>query len=520
MNIQKTAWVALLALVALNLGLFWFNEFVPTQDGPSHLENALRLRDLCFKRGADVEQYYRLRWTPGSNLLYYVSVAAFATVLPPFAAERLFFSIYFVGFAAATYALGRSAGARTALPALAALPYATAFPFHMGFFNYCAGFVIAFAAWAYFWRRRDELRVRDFAVLNAAAILAYVTHATAAVGLVAGLFVLNAWLIVNDRLRGHRTLKRRLAAFAGLSPACVLPAYFLTIYRPSGHQWLPWRDVAMSFITGSSFRFFSAKQLYLGLASLGIILAAVAFHVAARRHAGKPWLAPRTGFLVLAVGTLALYFLAPDVGRGFSVLSARLLILPWPILFAWAGDDLTRAGRWVMLVAATAFGLAFWTDTLCHYRKFNRELRDLYSGIEYVESGSKIVYLYFSGWQYRIAVFAGAGSYYALDGDVLNFTNYEADLSMFPVNFNYGGFRPYPQDLWPPEKYRVRKFAPAVDYVITWELPKRKPVAKKLRKFYKRVHYQSRLRVFKVKKKYRKPMRESPDGGREDSSNT
>ncbi len=510
MDIRKTAWVAFLLLIVLNLGLFWFNQFVPTQDGPCHLENALRLRDLCLPGETGVEQYYRLNWTTGTNLLYHITVAAFATVLPPLAAERLFLSIYLVGFAAATYGLSRSAGYRTPLAALAVLPYALTFPFHMGFFNYCVGLVIAYAAWAYFWRRRDNPRVRDFVILNAAGILAYLAHVVPAVILLAGFFALNTWLTISDRPGGRKTLKKRLAAFAALLPACVLPGYYITTYHSTWRHWAPWRDLALSLVTGSSFRFYSAKQLYLGLASLGIVLAAVAFHFVARKRDKQFWLAPHNGFLLLALGTLALYFLTPDAGNGFSVVSGRLLILPWPLFLIWAGDDLTRAGRWVILAAATTFGLAVWGDTLYHYRKFNRELRDFCSGIEHVEDGSKIAYLYFSGWQYRIGVFAGTSSYYALDRDVLDFNNYEGYQKTFPVNFDYPGFRPQREDLWPPEKYRVRKFAPAVDYVITWELPVRQPVAKKLRKYYKRVHSQSRLRVFEVKKKYRKPPAEGP----------
>ena len=42
------------------------------------------------------------------------------------------------------------------------------------------------SAWAYFWRRRDELRGRDLLILNAAALLAYLTHVVAAALLVAG----------------------------------------------------------------------------------------------------------------------------------------------------------------------------------------------------------------------------------------------------------------------------------------------------------------------------------------------
>ncbi len=513
MNLKKTAWVAFLLLIALYLGLFWFNQFVPTQDGPSHLENALLLRDLCLPDGTGVEQYYRLNWRSGSNLLGHATVAAFATFLPPFAAERLFLSLYVIGFAAATYAFARAAGARTAIPAVAALPYALAFPFHMGFFNYCVGLVIAYAAWAYFWRRRDNPRVRDLIILNAAAIFAYFAHVATAVVLVAGVFVLNGWLAISERPPRQKNFKKRLAVLAALLPACVLPAFFIVVYAPSTPQWLPWRDVVHLFITGSSFRFFSSSQLYLGVASLGVVLAAASLHVIARKPGTKSWLAPRNGLLVLALGTLALYFLAPDAGAAGSILSARLLIIPWPLFFVWAGDDFKRAGRWVLFLAATTFALAFWADTLIHYRKFNRELRDFCSGIEYVEDGSKVAYLYFSGWQYRISVFAHMISYYAIGRDVLNFNNYEADISKFPVNFDYAGFRPHHWDLWPPEKYRVKKFAPAVDYVVTWELPDGKPVAKKLSTFYKHVHAQSRLRVFKVKKKYKKPPKPRPRRG-------
>ena len=236
-----------------------------------------------------------------------------------------------------------------------------------------------------------------------------------------------------------------------------------------------------------------------------IALGAAFLRVAANRRAGGNLFAPRNGILVIALGALALYFLAPDAGRSFGVLSGRLLIIPWVILLMWAGDDFGRAGRWVMLVAATAFGLAFWADTLCHYRKFNRELRDFCSGAEYVEEGATVAYLYFSGWQYHISVFASAASYYAVDRNVMNFSNYEGDQPTFPVNFDYDDFRPLPSDLRPFKSYRVMKFAPAVDYVITWELPGGKAITRKLWRYYDGVHCQGKLWLFKVKDEYKHP---------------
>jgi hypothetical protein len=509
MDVKKTAWAVLVLLVALYVALFWFERYVPTQDGPSHLENAVLLRDLWLPGDNGAEQYYRLNVRTGSNLLGYAAVAACATVLPPIPAERIFFSLYVVAFVAAVFAFARVAGARTPIAAIAALPYALAFPFHMGFFNYCVGLAIMFAGWAYFWRRRDNLRVRDVIVLNAAAVVAYLAHVVPAVVFVTGLLFLNAWLAVTERAWRRGTLKARLAVAAALLPGYALPIFFATTYPPTVLSRLPWRDLIWLLVTGSSFRFFSSSQLYLGVASLVLAAATVTFRALSLRRAKRPLFDAHGGLLLLALATLALYFLAPDEGGAGSILSPRLLIIPWPLFFVWAGDDFGRLGRWILLAAATAFALAFWADTLTHYRKFNREIRDFCSGIPYVEKGSKVAYLYFSGWQYRIAVFAGASSYYALGRDVVNFNNYEADLSKFPVNFAYAGFRPRPQDLWPPEKYRVRKFAPAVDYVITWELPEKTPVAKKLWRYYEPVHAQGRLVLFKVKDKYREP----PGGG-------
>jgi len=503
MKPNHAAWGSLLLLILLNLGLFWFSRFVPTQDGPCHLENALHLRDLCLPGCDGTERCYRFNPGTGSNLLYSVTVAAFAAAFPPYAAERLFLSLYLVCFAAAAYAFARAAGARTAIPAVAALPYALAFPFHMGFFNYCAGLVVAFAAWAYFWRRRDALRGRDALVLNAAALLAYVTHVAAAFVLVAGVLALNAWLAAGELSQRRPTLKKRLAVCAMMLPACALPVYFLICRPASAPVRLPWGQLGRLLITGSSFRFFGAGQLYLGIASLVIVLGAVVLRVVrSAREPGRP-LSPRNGILALALGALALYFLAPDATGSYAVLSARLLVIPGLVLLVWAGDDFGRAGRWVMLVAATAFGLAFWADTLCHYRKFNRDLADLCSGAAHVEEGATLAYLYFSGWQYRIAVFAGGASHYAIQAGAVNFNNYEGDQPAFPVNFDYAGMRPLPPDLKPCADYRVRKFAPAVDYVVTWELPERKPIARKLWRHYDGVHCRGRSCVFRVKEEYR-----------------
>ena len=137
--------IIFIAFAVLYVALVWTGRYVPTQDGPSHLANAAALRDVLLPGDQGLEAAY--------------SAAVIVEML-----------------------------------GLPALPFAVALPFHMGFFNYCAGVVVMLAALAYFWPRRDRLRVREAVVLNLLAAAAYFCHLLPALLLLGAVYFLNVAL--------------------------------------------------------------------------------------------------------------------------------------------------------------------------------------------------------------------------------------------------------------------------------------------------------------------------------------
>src|SRR5690242_20352336 len=92
--------VAFWTLAVLHLLPVWGFHYLPTQDGPSHLANALILRDYGSS-AAGYERFFELRAEPLPNLSAQILLAALLYLLSPLVAEKVLVSLYVLGFAAA-----------------------------------------------------------------------------------------------------------------------------------------------------------------------------------------------------------------------------------------------------------------------------------------------------------------------------------------------------------------------------------------------------------------------------------
>ena len=86
------------ALAFLYLVPVWVYRYVPTQDGPSHLDNAQILKDLG-NSVAGYEAYFEIRADPIPNWTSHLLLAGMLYVVPPLLAEKLLVSLYILGFA-------------------------------------------------------------------------------------------------------------------------------------------------------------------------------------------------------------------------------------------------------------------------------------------------------------------------------------------------------------------------------------------------------------------------------------
>jgi hypothetical protein len=503
-----SARIIFIVFAVLYVALVWTGHYVPTQDGPSHLANAAALRDVLLPGDQGFEAAYSVQSRPLPNWAYYAVVAPLMTFLPPLVAEKIFLSAYVIAFALAIYKLARAAGVRTWAPAVAALPFAVALPFHMGFFNYCAGVVVMLAALAHFWPRRDRLRVREAVVLNLLAAAAYFCHLLPALLLLGAVYFLNVVLAAGI-VRGERSRARRALFLAGLLPAWVLPLYYL--FQPSGGDvtWFPAGELLRLLVSGWPLVSFGPAQRPVGFLAVAAALFGTAAVLWAKRSGRRPPREPREAFGLLAGAFLVLCFVAPDAAAGGSLVSARLAALVFIFIFIWIGDGFGKRGDVAALVVAATLAAAAWAGNLYYYRKYDRALRELTAADCGFRPGSGMVYLdYAEGRPGLVRVTLHAGAYYAVRSRLVDYCNYEAELPYFPLQFRPGPPRPCAAETIGGGRYDAEKWASLVDYVVTWDMEEYHRRRLDAERCYDLVVDGPRLKVFEIKPAYRKAGRE------------
>jgi hypothetical protein len=499
--------LAYAALAAAYVLLFWAFEYVPTQDGPNHLANAAALRDFLLPGDQGLEATYFVQHSPLPNWTYYAVAAPLMTFLPPLVAEKIFLSAYVFAFAFAVYKLARAAGVRSWAPAVAALPFAVGLPFHMGFFNYCAGVVVMLAALAYFWPRRDHPGVKEAVAINLAAVAAYFCHLLPALLLLGAVYFLNV-ILAAGVVPGERSLRRRTLFLVGLLPAWILPLYYLL--RPSGGDvtWFPPLELLRLLLSGWPLVSLGSAQRPVGFLAVAAVLFGVAALWWAKRSGRRPRREPRDAFGLLAAAFLVLCFVAPDAAGGGSLVSARLGAFVFIFAFIWVGDGFGKRGDAVALGVAATLAVAAWAGNFYYYKKYDGVLRDLAAADYEFRPGAGMVYLdYMEGRPGVACVTLHAGAYYAVRSRLVDYCNYEAELPYFPVQFRPGP-RPCAAEIIGGRCYDAEEWASLVDCVITWDMDeyyRRRLCADRC---YELAVDDGRLRIFKIKPAYRKAGRD------------
>ena len=134
----------------------WAFQYIPTQDGPSHLNNAQILSQFT-NPAYNFQKIYDLRLEPFPNWLSHAGLAALMRIFPPLTAEKILLSLYVIGFPLAfIYFIGAVDPAKKPL-GLLSFAFIYNYLFMMGFDNFVFSIPLAFWALGYFWKRRFRL---------------------------------------------------------------------------------------------------------------------------------------------------------------------------------------------------------------------------------------------------------------------------------------------------------------------------------------------------------------------------
>ena len=340
-------------LLVLHVVPIWVVHYFPTQDGPLHVENVLAL--LQHASSPLLQRWYVPNWGAQPNWLTQAMLAAILPLAQPVVAEKIVLTGYTILFPL-SFRAAMPRGTRGWWAALLAFPFVHAFPFHMGFWNFCYGFALAFLAAGFYLRTRGRLGAGRFAVLAVLAVLLYLAHMVALAGAAIAMGSVLAWRahVSWSRARGNparRQLVRRgytrrgLALVAAAGPGVALALVWIAAHREHVASRIPFLELAEKLAVGYALVSIDRRELLLSaMVMLAMFVAAV--HLLLARSGRGPRRRAQDGWILAAALFVVFYFAVPDVVAAGAHVSDR---------FAWFA--LVSAAAWIGTATAPATSL-------------------------------------------------------------------------------------------------------------------------------------------------------------------
>ncbi len=353
---------AFIVLLVVECVPFWAFRYFPSQDGPSHLHNALVLAN--YGRELIYRQYYaRTPFPFAGNVVTQLLLIWLIKVMPPLVAEKLLLSLYVVLlFVSFRYVLGPLTRYADHFSVFAAL-LAPNFHFYMGFWNFCFSVPLLLLLVGYYLRQEGRWRPATLATLTAGGVLLYLTHAVSWVLSVVAVAILGLPQVISSFLHqeDRRGSSARGVALQYMLPICsLLPsAILLLTHLEKSQETCTFRySLKASLWQLYSLQFFETiviwkhllfeKAIFVTLV-LGF-LCVLTTVVNARLYNVRS-----TGILILSLTYAAVAVLGPNcVGSG-SFIHERVGLYACCFFVVWLASALVRWPRIPLNVVAALF---------------------------------------------------------------------------------------------------------------------------------------------------------------------
>jgi hypothetical protein len=482
-------WIALLftATALLHLLPIWRVHYVPTMDGPSHLYNAVVMKELGTG-SPDFARVFQIDTRPYPNWMSHALLWLALAVAPPLVAEKIVLSAIVLLFLAGCWMLAGVVDRGSHVYAFLAMPLAFNLLLQLGFYNFMLATALMMIAVAYWWRSSH----RSIA-LAAFLVLAYFAHPIPTA--IAILFISVSAIALRRRV---------LVTHLAFAPALLLLAWFAM--RPSAEaatwNWngfvLMWQPLTRVLLLLT----LDLRQIAFGTA-MGIVFGLLIVLTIALENFDwqrrRVIVQDRDVFLLLTAIAVILYLAAPLGANGDLMLKARFLLFPYLIVLPWLTPRLGRLPLAIVFALLAAANVLFIRDGWKRNDKFiARAIAPLYAA----EPNHTMLALIFdrSSPHATVAVLSHAVSYAVAERRLVDLGNYEAATGHFPVAFRDGIVRPAifaiesaPQDFDP------TPYVATLDYIYTWKMPAGSALETRLLEHYAIVTADGEARLYRRK---------------------
>ncbi len=477
-------------LLGLHLGPVWASRYFLTTDGPEHLYNAWVLKTMLLDPQSTFHTLLAFNPNPEPNYLGHLLLAALLTGLPPWLAEKTVLTLYVAGMPLALRYLVRSWQPAAGFLAVLAFPFVYSAVFQWGFYNFCLGLVLVLLSLGY-WKRHlagaAGLPKRRVAGLLGLVTLLYMAHPLAYLvgGLLLGLLVLEQ--LATGPAPGGAGWARAAAQLGavGLAFLPTLPLLGWYFWRKGGEGNGPaaplgWRRHAFDLLQLEPLRYMDPAELPFRLLVAASLLGVLAY--AAWQHGRGRALAPVWAWLAGSGLLAAAYLVVPDALAGGSIIRPRLGLLCYLlVLGGLATVPYAPAVRWAVLVGGAGVAGTMLGFRASRYRGLQADLAEYCSAAAYLRPGSALAPLEFARPRRRpggppggsyLAAFTHAAGYLAVERNLVNYENYEAQTGYFPLVWRPGQERLSQRDSLPQRlDVAPRPSSPTPDYVLVWDAP-------------------------------------------------
>jgi hypothetical protein len=507
------------SLVAAQLIPIWGFQYLPTQDGPAHLSNAVILREYRAP-GTHYHELFEIRREPIPNWTAHLMLAGLMFIVSPLVAEKLLVTGYVLGLAGAMRYYCGAFGEPTKPLALVGLLFTFNRCFWLGFYNFGLSLALCFFMLGYWLRHREQVNVVTSSVFSLLLTATFFTHLA---GFLLAATALSWLALASPRRRGRNLAWVILACL----PASLLAWDYLVqtgFFGAGGSERLfdhaaaclrgfkSWHFLGQELIAMDSelFAHHSGERLPLGLIVLGLYAVLVVGTLLSGRsrndiqsQAPSRW--PIAG---LAFAFLLAYVVLPqhlNIEHG-GFLKTRIVLLP-PLLLLACLREPGRVERqigascrpsrlpilYTLAVRAVVVVILLINVLLVTQRVAadNRALAEYTAAQEVVGSGRVLLALRSPQHppENRSEQLADpllhAANYYCLGTGNLNADNYQAGTKHFPVHFRHGLTRAS-------DVFLTEDGQDAVEVIISWEIEGRRDLPKS----FESVFRQGRLEVF------------------------
>lgn len=299
----------------------WSFEYFLTQDGPIHLANAWSFFHYFDGSNEILREYYIRNPLPAPNWLSQVFLGFLMQFVRPETAEKLLASGFVLVMPTSVWYAADALRKGNGHVALFACPLIFTWFLNTGLYNFCYGVAIYLLLFGYWFRIRDDVKLRSAVVLCVGLVVLYFTHIFALMAL----FVTLALMIVGER----RSLGRRFVFVGGAAlPAIVLSLVF--IYGKRGRSGPPISsadgliDRLDTVLSQGVFVSYRSEEVFL-YAVFFLLLAAAWLRVVQHVVKRRLW---RDGlFLLIPAVFLLLYFVVPAWALQGAFIPDRLLFV-------------------------------------------------------------------------------------------------------------------------------------------------------------------------------------------------